>query len=310
MKQGFPILLVEDNPVSRKLIEKTLLKAGHDVTTAANGRQALELFSENFFPVVLTDWMMPEMDGLDLCRAVRARTVERYVYIIILTARDSKDDIVTGLKAGADDYLSKPISHSELIARLNTGIRILELEKSLKAANEEIRVLSITDPLTGCFNRGYMTDRLPEEIERSRRYDHSLVVILCDIDHFKQLNDNYGHQTGDRVLTAFTQQIREMIRSNIDWVIRYGGEEFLVVLPETDFEGGCRTAERLRHTVASMELKVEKHGIKLTASFGVTGFDTETPDDKISSEAMIALADKCLYQAKEEGRNRVCSERL
>lgn len=310
MKRGFPILLAEDDPISRKLIEKTLLKAGHDVTTVANGRQALELFNEKFFPIVLTDWMMPEMDGLDLCRAVRASTAEGYVYIILLTARNSKDDIVTGLKAGADDYLSKPISHPELIARLNTGIRILELEKSLKDANEEIRILSITDPLTGCFNRGYMTGHLPEEIERSRRYGHPLVVILCDIDHFKRLNDTYGHQTGDRVLAAFAQEIRETIRKNIDWVVRYGGEEFLVVLPETNFEGGSRMAERLRRAVALMELKEREHKIKITASFGVTAFDPDTAGEKTSPEAIISRADKCLYQAKKEGRNRVCTGHL
>ena len=209
MNQRFNILLAEDNPVSSKLIENMLKKVGHEVTTASNGSHALELFNEKFFPIVLTDWMMPEMDGLDLCKAIRNSSPEGYVYIILLTARDSKDDIVAGLKAGADDYLSKPISHLELIARLNSGIRILKLERSLKLASEEIRILSITDALTGCFNRGYLNEHLLQEIMRSKRYNHSLSVVMCDIDHFKQVNDTYGHQTGDRVLIAFAQVIRE-----------------------------------------------------------------------------------------------------
>ena len=310
MNNRFNILLVDDNPVSLKLIEKILKKAGHEVTTATNGRQALELFNEKFFPIVLTDWMMPEMDGLDLCRAIRSRSQESYVFIILLTARDSKDDIVAGLQAGADDYLSKPISHPELIARLNSGIRMLELERSLKKANEEIRVLSITDSLTGCFNRTYMNEHLLKEITRSKRYDHPLSVVLCDIDHFKQVNDTYGHPIGDRVLIAFAQLIRETIREKIDWVVRYGGEEFLVVLPETEFNGGCLTAERLRQAVSQMEIEEHNKTIKITASFGATGFDADTDDEKISPDAIINRADEHLYKAKREGRNRVCAGSL
>ncbi len=310
MKHEFPILLVEDNPVSRKVVEKILVKAGHDVTTAETGREALALFKKKFFPIVLTDWMMPEVDGLELCRIIRNTSSEGYVYIILLTARDSKDDIVTGLKAGADDYLNKPISPPELIARLNTGLRVLELEKSLKAANEEIRALSITDPLTGCLNRGYMNEHLPEEIKRSKRYNRALVLIMCDIDHFKRVNDTYGHQAGDLVLTEFAKQIRETLREDIDWVVRYGGEEFLVVLPETEFRGGCSMAERLRTTISLPELKVRGNKIRVTASFGVIGFDPIGADDKITMDDMIARADEYLYQAKAEGRNRVCAGRL
>ncbi len=310
MKHGFPILLVEDNPVSRKIVEKTLVKAGHDVTTAGTGREALALFKKTFFPIVLTDWVMPEVDGLELCRIIRNTSSEGYVYILLLTARDSKDDIVTGLKAGADDYLNKPISPPELIARLNTGLRVLELEKSLKTANEEIRALSITDPLTGCLNRGYMNEHLPEEIKRSKRYNRPLVLIMCDIDHFKRVNDTYGHQAGDLVLTEFAKQIRKTLREDIDWVVRYGGEEFLVVLPETEFRGGCGTAERLRTTISMAELRARKHKIKITASFGVIGFDPAGADDKITMDDMIARADEYLYQAKAEGRNRVCAGHL
>ena len=214
MKHQFPILIAEDNPVSRKLLEKTLVKAGYETVSMENGRKALEIFNKRFFPIVLTDWMMPEMDGLELCRAIRENdsASSGYVFIILLTAKDHKEDIVKGLEGGADDYLTKPFDHAELIARLNTARRILELEKSLRDANEEIRILSITDPLTKTYNRGYLNDRLPNEIKKARRYGHPLSLILCDIDHFKRVNDTYGHQVGDEVLREFTSN-----RSGLTW---------------------------------------------------------------------------------------------
>ena len=304
MSDNFPILIAEDDPVSRKLLEKILIKAGNKVVSVENGQKALELFNDKFFPIVLTDWMMPEMDGLELCRAIRKNTYPGYVFIILLTAKDSKDDIIRGLRAGADDYLTKPFSHAELVARLNTGKRVLELERSLKDANEEIRILSITDPLTGTYNRGYMTERLPQEIKRARRYSRALSIILCDIDHFKKVNDTYGHLVGDRVLKDFAQCIRHSIRQDVDWTARYGGEEFLIVLPETDVNGASVMAERLKSELSQRVTETQGKQISITASFGVVGFGPDTPDEMISPEAMISKADKYLYQAKREGRNR------
>jgi len=305
-KELFPVLIAEDNPVSRKLLEKTLIKSGYEVVSVENGRMALELFDKRFFPFILTDWMMPEMDGLELCRAIRKKVLPGYVFIVILTAKDSKDDIVTGLEAGADDYLSKPFNQSELIARLKTGIRILELEKSLKEANEEVRLLSITDPLTKCYNRGYLTDSLPIEIKRAKRYDRHLSIILCDIDHFKKVNDTYGHQAGDQVLKEFVHYISKSLRQEVDWVARYGGEEFIIVLPETDINGASAVAERLRRVVSKERITLpDGKKIHITASFGVSGFSPETADTTISSEDLINDADRCLYRAKEEGRNKV-----
>jgi diguanylate cyclase (GGDEF)-like protein len=305
LEDNFPILIAEDNPVSRKLIEKALIKAGHKVVSVEDGRKALELFNKSFFPIVLTDWVMPEMDGVELCQAIRQTDTPGYVYIVLLTANDSKDDIVTGLKAGADDYLTKPFNHAELIARLNTGKRILDLERSLKEANEEIRILSVTDPLTGCYNRSYLNERLPQEINRARRYKHPLSLILSDIDHFKKVNDTYGHLVGDHVLKEFVKCFMEVIRYNVDWVGRYGGEEFLIVLPETDLKSATRLAERLRSNLSQRVIEIQGKQISITASFGITGFDPTTPDEKISPEALINEADEFMYQAKEEGRNRV-----
>ena len=304
-KPHFPILIAEDNPASQRLLEKTLIKAGYEFASAENGRKAFKQFKERFFPIVLTDWMMPEMDGLELCQAIREKATPGYVFIILLTAKDSKDDIVKGLEAGADDYLTKPVNQAELMARIKTGIRILELERSLRKSNTEIRILSITDPLTGCYNRGYLSERLPQEIKRAKRYRHPLSLVLCDIDHFKKVNDIYGHQTGDQVLIQFVQCITESIRDTVDWVVRYGGEEFIAVVPETDFSGAYIMAERLRTTISQTAIKIQEKGIHITASFGVTGFDPDTPDEKISPDSMINQADKYLYQAKQEGKNRV-----
>jgi two-component system cell cycle response regulator len=306
----FPILVAEDNPVSRKLLKKTLVRAGHEVTSAQNGRKALELFNERFFPIVLTDWIMPEMEGLKLCRAIRKNASTGYVFIILLTAKNSKDDIITGLEAGADDYPTKPFHRAELIARLNTGKRILELERSLKRANEGIRILSITDSLTESYNSGYMTERLPQEIKRSRRYRHSPSLVLCDIDHFKNVNDTYGHQAGDLMLKEFVRCIIESIRDNVDCVVRYGGEEFLIVFPEKDVQGASCMAERLRSAISQKVFKAQEKWIHITASFGVTGLDPTTPYDEISLEVMISQADRLLYQAKQEGKNRIKAGQL
>ena len=301
----FPILVAEDDPVARKILEKTLIKEGHEVVSVENGRKAFDLFKERFFPIILTDWMMPEMDGIELCRAVRNHQASGYVFVIILTARDSKDDIVTGLNSGADDYVHKPFNPSELKARINTCMRILELERSLKEANENIRILSITDPLTKCYNRGYIQECLPKEVNRTIRYERALSVVLCDIDHFKKVNDTYGHQAGDQVLIEFVDSIKQSIRQDLDWIARYGGEEFLIVLPETSPEGACILAERLRNNISKRKFIFQEKAIHITSSFGISGFDSATSDENISSESLINTADKYLYQCKLEGRNRV-----
>lgn len=301
----FPILVAEDDPVARKILERTLQREGHEVVSVENGRKAFELFKERFFPIILTDWMMPEMNGLELCRAIRKHDAPGYVFVIILTSKDSKDDIVSGLNSGADDYISKPFNPPELKARIKTCVRILELERSLKEANENIRLLSITDPLTKCYNRGYITERLPKEIQRARRYNRSLSMILCDIDHFKKINDTYGHQAGDQVLIEFVHSIKKSIRQNVDWVARYGGEEFLIVLPETCPENACIMAERLRGIISKHKLIFNEKVVQITSSFGVSGFDSVTSAEIISSDAMINIADNYLYQCKSEGRNMV-----
>lgn len=310
MIQNFPILLAEDDPVSRKLLEMNLTKAGYNVVSVADGRAAVEKFTENFFPIIVTDWEMPEMDGPELIRTIRETNTTGYVYIILLTSRDSKADTISGLESGADDYLTKPFNPHELRARLNTGIRILDLERSLKQANEEIRYLSITDPLTGCFNRGYLTERIEQEVSRVKRYDRPFALVLCDIDFFKKINDNHGHQAGDEVLRAFVSTITNCIRFQVDWMVRYGGEEFVVVLPETSCEGLSFISERLRSTTEKMVVPIENELLKITASFGGICIDKDTAVEKVNLEAILKRADELLYTSKSSGRNKITVDKL
>ncbi len=304
------VLLAEDDPTTLLLTQRLLRKAGYDVDVVTNGKLAFERLQSHFYPMVLTDWEMPEMDGVALCKAIRSAALEGYVYTILLTARDSKENIVAGLEAGADDYLTKPVNEAELIARLNTGKRILALEQSLRAANRRNELLSQTDALTGTYNRRHLMQRLPQEAERARRFRHSLSLVLCDVDHFKQVNDTHGHQVGDQVLQGVAQYLRETVRTEIDWVARYGGEEFVIVLPETPLSGALVVAEKIRAGLAATELAIGNLVLKVTASFGVAGFDQLEPGDVAIVDRLIAQADACLYKAKSSGRNRVVGKRL
>jgi len=302
MSRSFPILIAEDEAVSRKVMVKHLTKAGYDVTAVENGRQALDAFEEKFYPFILTDWIMPEMDGLELCRAIREKRDRGYVYLILLTHKAAKDDIIVGLEAGADDYLTKPVYFVELTARINNGMRVLELEKSLKKAGQEIYHLTVTDSLTGTFNRRYLNEHMPEAIDQALAQTNPLSLILCDIDHFKKVNDTYGHLVGDAVLRSFARIIKDTVNDQKDWVVRYGGEEFLLVLPDTDMSGARALSEMLRQFVAQATIKASGHDINITASFGLTGLDDT---DETTPEILLNLADEKLYRAKEEGRNRV-----
>jgi diguanylate cyclase (GGDEF)-like protein len=305
MKNTYPILVVEDDPVTRRLLEKILAEAGcSEVRAAVNGRDALEILKHSFYPIVITDWIMPEMDGLQLCHAIRHDDLPGYIYIIVLTVKDAKSDIVRGLEAGADEYLVKPINPSELLVRLKTAQRILGLEKSLKTTNEEIRTLSIKDPLTGIFNRIYLMERLPQEIKRSHRYGHPLSIIMCDIDHFKEVNDEFGHKAGDQILKEFVHCLSASVRQDIDWIARYGGEEFLIVLPETDLQPACLVAERLRRVVSEKVFRLKGKDIQITSSFGVSNFNP-AKGQRITFDVLMEEADEFLYEAKRAGRNRV-----
>jgi two-component system cell cycle response regulator len=305
-----PILLVEDEPTTRLMTAHQLKKAGYEVVAVANGAEALARLKERFYPLLITDWEMPEMDGVALCKAVRQAELEGYVYTILLTARDGKANVIEGLRAGADDYLTKPVDDRELIARLATGRRILKLEQSLRAANFQNYLLSITDALTVTYNRRYLMEQLPKEIERASRYRRPLSVVLSDVDHFKKVNDTHGHQAGDQVLKSFAGLLLGSTRKEIDWVARYGGEEFLVVLPETTVADAVSFAEKIRILVAAHGFETSAGVLNVSASFGVAGYDAVTENEDASVDGLIAYADLCLYRSKETGRNRVTGKAL
>jgi two-component system, cell cycle response regulator len=286
------------------LMTRFLKKAGYEVDAVADGTDALEHMTQRYYPFLVTDWEMPEMDGIELCKAVRNLQLDGYVYALLLTARNAKEHIIAGLEAGADDYLVKPVHEPELIARLNTGRRILALEHSLRAANERNRILSVTDPLTGAFNRRYMMEQLPRELERCRRYGNPLSVIMCDVDHFKQVNDVKGHSAGDDVLQQFVARMQRSIRATSDWVARLGGEEFLIVLPETGFQGAMFVAEKIRAIMTSVPFVTREGDVVATSSFGVASTELHGPDLAMKSETLIRAADQCLYTSKQSGRNR------
>jgi diguanylate cyclase (GGDEF)-like protein len=307
---GLAILLVEDEPTTRMMTARQLKRAGYEVESVSNGAEALERLKTRFFPLLLTDWEMPEMDGVALCRAVRQADLEGYIYTILLTARDAKSHVIEGLGAGADDYLTKPVDDNELIARLNTGRRILQLEQSLRAANRVNQLLSVTDELTGAYNRRYLMEQLPKEIERARRYGRPLSAVLCDIDHFKSINDTHGHQAGDEVLKSFAAQLLHCTRRGVDWFARYGGEEFLIVLPETGIDDAVRFAEKTRAHIASEKFPTAAGSLAVTASFGVAGSDSVDKQSEVGVDFLIGHADLCLYRSKETGRNRVTGKAL
>jgi two-component system, cell cycle response regulator len=304
------ILLAEDDPVTRMLMTRFLKKAGYEVDAVANGCEALDKMTKRYYPMLVTDWEMPELDGIALCKAVRNMHLDGYVYALLLTARDSKEHIIAGLEAGADDYLIKPVHEPELIARLNAGRRILNLEHSLRAANQRNRILSITDALTGTFNRRYLMEQLPRELERCRRYAYPLSVLMCDVDHFKEINDARGHAAGDEVLQQFAARVQKPIRSNSDWVARYGGEEFLIVLPETAHEGAVNVAEKIRTLISSTPFTTRVGDAVVTASFGVASTGPSGPDTALQVDELIRTADECMYRSKQGGRDRTSSHEI
>jgi two-component system, cell cycle response regulator len=302
------ILLVDDEPTQRLIMARLLKRAGFEVDTAGNGREALAKIESGDFQLMITDWEMPEMDGIALCSALRKSPNQAYIYIILLTARDSIEHVVTGLQAGADDYLTKPVIEPELIARLSTGKRIVTLERSLRTANEENRRLSITDALTGACNRRYLMEQLPREIDRGSRYGRQLAVIMCDVDHFKKINDTYGHMIGDEVLKWFVQSLQQGVRG-ADWVARYGGEEFIIVLPETNVDNAAIAAENLRAQLASSKFETAAVSFPVTASFGVAGWKKVVPQGS-SFDALVGKCDAGIYASKAAGRNRVTVESM
>lgn len=299
------LLLVEDEPTQRMLLERRLRRAGYVVETARHGEEALARLRDGCFQIMITDWDMPGMDGATLCRRVREANLPGYLYVLLLTGHGSAASIVAGLEAGADDYVTKPANEAELLARLTSGRRIVRLEQSLREANARVQLLSVTDPLVGTFNRRYLNDQLVRDVQRARRHDEALTVVMADLDRFKRINDERGHQTGDEVLTRFAELARSSIRQSDDWIARYGGEEFVIVLPQTDLTGGSAAAEKLRIECECAQFPTSTGPIRVTASFGIAALGPEPRAASAAAAALLREADAALYASKRAGRNRI-----
>lgn len=301
------ILVADDDAVSRTLMKRVLEKSGYEVSTAEDGVQALELLLSGGGPrLALLDWMMPGFQGPDICRRVRAERRQAYVYMILLTAKLSGDDIVAGLTAGADDYLTKPCNPEELKARLRCGQRILELEDTLMEANEKLRFRASHDALTGLWNHGAILNRLRSELMRIETDAAHLSVLLADVDHFKQVNDVHGHMVGDELLRHVSSRIVEAVEP-VDLVGRYGGEEFLILLRDCGPSQIADRAERIRASVADGAFSSERGPLSVSISLGAVPV-TEW-NQSLSFEPLLKQADDAMYEAKAGGRNRVvCRE--
>jgi len=296
------ILIAEDDALSRTLLERTLQRAGYDVIAVEDGARALqELDKEDPPRLALLDWIMPALDGAQLCRELRTRKNKPYTYLILLSSKESKQDIVQGLESGADDYLTKPFDPEELKARLRAGQRILDLEDRLVEARESMRFQATHDLLTSLWNRGVIVELLLREVHRSRRERSCTAVMMCDIDHFKSVNDSFGHAAGDDVLRQVSHRLRTSVRS-YDMVGRYGGEEFLVVLNKCDPSSAVYRAENLRQTICSRPIQMASSQINVSISLGLA-LSTDFPRSDV--EELLRHADRALYAAKAAGRNCV-----
>jgi two-component system, cell cycle response regulator len=295
------ILIAEDDPISRRLLEVFLTRWGYQVAVAASGTEALDLLEQIDAPrLAVLDWMMPGMEGVQVCRKIREHKDRPYTYILLLSARVQKEDLLLGLESGADDYLTKPFDAQELRARLQVGQRILQLQDGLMVASAELLFRATHDSLTGITNRSMVLDTLRRERSRQVRGGGSFGIILLDVDHFKSVNDNYGHQCGDLVLQEVARIMTASVRA-YDTVGRYGGEEFLIVAPASGVEGVLRLAERIRLAIEAKPVATEAGEISITVSLGLAVSSDTAPLDP---EVMLRTADDALYRAKEGGRNR------
>jgi diguanylate cyclase (GGDEF)-like protein len=299
------ILIADDDPSARATLAALLRRWGYSVTEAADGLEALDRMRRPDAPeLVILDWEMPGLLGVEVCRQlrdIRDRNGSCYVYILLLTGRGDRREVVAGLDAGADDYLIKPFDPDELRARLESGRRVLRLQERYLASQQALRDLASHDALTGLWNRAGILELLDRELARAARAGEPLAVVIADLDHFKSVNDTFGHLVGDEVLRSAARRLREAIRP-YDSVGRYGGEEFLIILPHCDDEYAARLAERLRLAVATEPVRVPGRDVAVTVSLGVS---VSPPEGPVDSMRLLAAADKALYRAKGEGRNRV-----
>lgn len=294
------IVVADDSRVSRRLIEQALAKGNYGLLWARDGREAIRLFIEHLPIIVITNWEMPDLTGIELCMEIR-RQQKSFVYIILLTANSQKQQIIEGLTAGADDYLTKPFDAGELLARVAVGRRFAELYRDIETKNQLLEELARTDSLTGLPNRRAVEEWSTRQISGAARHGYPIWITIVDLDHFKTVNDNYGHEAGDVVL----KRVAEIIKTNTRFSNlcgRLGGEEFVIVLSQVDRHGARKALERLRTEIEGELFNFSGSTVSVTASFGVAGFQ----DTKSAEFAdYLREADEALYVAKQNGRNRI-----
>jgi diguanylate cyclase (GGDEF)-like protein len=294
------VLIAEDDLTSRRILSAILKKWGYEPVVTEDGDAAWDALQQPESPkLVLLDWNMPGMDGVEVCRRLRQSVCANPPYVVLLTGHGEKNDIVRGLEAGANDYIAKPYDSEELQARIKVGQRMVELQAGLSAARDALEFQAMHDSLTGIFNRRAILDRLAAELSRTKRQGGGLSVGMCDIDHFKNVNDTFGHQTGDEVLIAFTRRLQASLRE-YDCLGRYGGEEFLVIAAGSEGTSDESLYERLRAAVANGAMPTKAAVLSITVSIGVASGAAQSTVDNL-----LADADAALYQAKADGRNRV-----
>ncbi|MBR9981771.1 MAG: diguanylate cyclase [Desulfatitalea sp.] len=297
------ILIAEDDLTSRTILAAVLQKSGYKVVETTDGRQAWEVLQQPEAPALaILDWMMPRMSGLEVVRRVRALETERPPYLLMLTTKGEKADIIAGLDAGANDYLAKPFDAGELRARVAVGCRMIEMQEALIESRQALSYQATHDSLTGMYNRRAILDQLRKELDRAARNGEAVSIGMCDIDHFKRINDTHGHQTGDEVLCAFGRILQEGIRP-YDSAGRMGGEEFLVIAPVRPGRMAMTVFERLRRALADTPIETRSGPISISISIGVASATVGGSVDRL-----LAAADAALYQAKARGRNRVVCE--
>ena len=295
------ILIADDDLTSRLVLSGVLKKYGHEVVVTMDGAEAWDAMQRPDAPTIaILDWMMPGLAGVDVCRRVRGLQSDQPPYLILLTSKGEKADIVAGLEAGADDYLAKPFDPGELRARVDVGRRIIELQARLLETRDALAHEATHDPLTGALNRRAFADVLSRALSEERRYHGGLALGICDIDEFKKVNDAHGHQVGDEVLVGLVRLITANLRGH-DVLSRHGGDEFVVLAGHVGSADVGRIFERMRAAVADHPMPTLAGGLAVTLSFGVSTWKEGQTEDEL-----LAAADAALYRAKSAGRNRVC----
>jgi diguanylate cyclase (GGDEF)-like protein len=300
-KQTCQILVVDDSPVARKLVEQTLSTEDYSVLLAKTGQEAIDLFAKHHPPLVITDWLMPDFSGVELCERIRDASGGRHTHIILLTGISEKAEVVKALRAGADDYLTKPFHPEELLARAEVGRRTVDLHREIEAKNLLLEQLALTDSLTGLPNRRAIEDWAARQCSGAIRHGYRFWVVMSDLDHFKSVNDTYGHGAGDEVLRKSADVFRTSTRL-CDMCARSGGEEFLTVLTHVEREGVLIAVERIRKAIAAQKFEFGGRELKLTASFGVACL---SDGEALDFGKLVERADQALYTAKRLGRNRI-----